>query len=41
MKNTLLAVTFFAITAFAVDCKPAAEDPQETTSPEQFDQVKE
>ena len=39
MKNTLLAIGFLAITAFAVGCKPAAEEPK-TTASEQFDKVK-
>ena len=39
MKNTLLAISFLAIAAFAAGCKPTAEESKTTTS-EQFDKVK-
>ena len=43
LKRTTLAVTFLALTAFAVGCKPTADrsttDTRETTS-QQFDKVK-
>ena len=42
MKDTrmkYLALTFFAITAFAVGCKPSAEQDRKATA-EQFDKVK-
>ena len=39
MKHKQLAITFFAITAYVVGCKPSAEDSPKTTS-EQFDNVK-
>jgi len=38
MKNTLLVITFLAITAFGVGCKPSAEESAKTAS-EQFDKV--
>jgi chromosome segregation ATPase len=37
MKNTSLAITFLAITAFAVGCKPSD---QNSTPQQQFDKVK-
>ncbi len=43
MKNTLLPITFLAITAFAVGCKPSAEnsaDENRKATSEQFDKVK-
>jgi chromosome segregation ATPase len=43
MKNTLLAITFFATAAFAVGCKPTAEksaDQNRKATAEQFDKVK-
>ena len=36
MKNTLLAVTFAAITVFAVGCKPSDEN----SNAQQLDKVK-
>ncbi len=36
MKNTLLAITFIAVTAFAAGCKPA----QENSTAQQLDKVK-
>jgi len=36
MKNTLLAVTFFAVTAFAVGCKPSDDN----STARQLDKVK-
>jgi cytochrome c556 len=39
IENTLLAVSCFAIAAFAVGCKPSAEQDRKTTA-EQFDKVK-
>ena len=39
MKNTLLAITCLGITAFAVGCKPSAEQERKTTA-EQLDKVK-
>src|SRR5580692_4370525 len=37
MKNTSLAITFLAITAFAVGCKPAEDN---STSQQQLEKVK-
>jgi cytochrome c556 len=39
MKNRLLAITILAIAAFAVGCKPSAEQDRNATA-EQFDKVK-
>jgi predicted nucleic acid-binding Zn-ribbon protein len=36
MKNTLLAITFVAVTAFAVGCKPS----EESSTAQQLDKVK-
>ena len=38
MKHTVLAVTFLALTAFVVGCKPSAEESPKPTS-QQFDKV--
>ncbi|MEK7685204.1 MAG: hypothetical protein AAB466_07275 [Verrucomicrobiota bacterium] len=38
MKHKQLAITFLAITAFAVGCKPSAEQDRKATA-EQFDKV--
>ena len=38
MKNTLLALTLVAITAFAVGCKPSAEQDRKATA-EQLDKI--
>jgi hypothetical protein len=40
IKNTFLALAFVALTAFAVGCKPSAEQDSKTTA-EQLDKVKE
>jgi chromosome segregation ATPase len=39
MRNTLLAITCFAVTALAVGCKPSAEENRSATA-DQFDKVK-
>jgi archaellum component FlaC len=39
MRNTLLAITCFAIAAVAMGCKPSAEQDRKATA-EQFDKVK-